>query len=112
VIFEKKGFGSAFSRSAMLIKTRWWNTFLINVVGIIIIWTVNMVISIPTFITGLSRNIFNTEITQIEYPDWYWVLIAVSTIVSSILYIILYTFLAFQYFNLDEEGKELNQIGI
>jgi hypothetical protein len=112
VIFEKKGFGRAFSRSAMLVKTHWWNTFLINVVGIIIIWTVNMVISIPTFITGLSRNVFNTEITQIEYPDWYWVLIAVSTIVSSILYIILYTFLAFQYFNLDEEGKELNQIGI
>jgi hypothetical protein len=107
LIFEKKGLANAFIRSSALIKTQWWNTFLINIVGIIIIWTVSMIISIPTMITGFSKNIFNHDMASVEYPDWYWVLIALSTIVSSVLYIILYTFLAFQYFNLDEETKKL-----
>lgn len=108
LIFEKKGFGNAFSRSSLLIKTQWWNTLLINIVGIIIIWTVSLIMSIPTMITGLSKNIFNPDSAPVEYPDWYWVLIAISTIVSSVLYIVPYTFLAFQYFNLDEETKNLN----
>jgi hypothetical protein len=111
LIFEKKGFGNAFSRSSSLIRQQWWNTLLINIVGIIIIWTVSMIMSIPTMITGLSKNILNPDLAPVEYPDWYWVLIAISTIVSSALYIIPYTFLAFQYFNLDEQSKELNHIG-
>lgn len=111
LIFEKKGFANAFSRSASLIRQQWWNTLLINIVGIIIIWTVSMIMSIPTMITGLSKNILNRDLAPVEYPDWYWVLIAISTIVSSALYIIPYTFLAFQYFNLDEQSKELNHIG-
>jgi hypothetical protein len=111
LIFEKKGFANAFSRSASLIRQQWWNTLLINIVGIIIIWTVSMIMSIPTMITGLSKNILNPDLAPVEYPDWYWVLIAISTIVSSALYIIPYTFLAFQYFNLDEQSKELNHIG-
>ncbi|GAB1450323.1 hypothetical protein MASR2M47_03790 [Draconibacterium sp.] len=111
LIFEKKGFGNAFSRSSSLLRMQWWNTLLINVVGIIIIWTVSMIISIPTMITGFSKNIFNPDLAPVEYPDWYWVLIAISTIISSALYIIPYTFLAFQYFNLDEQSNELNHIG-
>jgi len=34
-------------------------------------------------------------------------LLGISTVVSSILYIITYTFLAFQYFNLDEHAKNI-----
>jgi hypothetical protein len=105
LIFEKKGFANAFSRSSSLIKTQWWNTLLINIVAIIIIWTVGIIISIPTMIMGFSKNIFNPDAETVVYPDWYWVLIAVSAIVSSVLYIIPYTFLAFQYFNLEEETK-------
>ncbi len=105
LIFEKKGFGSAFSRSSSLIKMQWWNTLLLNIAGIIIIWTVGLIMSIPTMISGLTNNIFKPDLAPVEYPDWYWVLIAVSTIVSSVLYIIPYTFLAFQYFNLDEQSK-------
>ncbi len=107
LIFEKKGLANAFIRSSALVNKQWWNTLLINIVGIIIIWTVSMIMSIPTMITGFSKNIFNHDMAPVEYPDWYWVLIAFSTIVSSVLYIILYTFLAFQYFNLDENTEEL-----
>jgi hypothetical protein len=105
LIFERKGLGSALTRSAFLVNSQWWNTFLINIVGLIIIWVIGFIMSIPTFITGLSVNIFNQSQAPVEYPDWYWVLIGVSTVVSSVLYIIPYTFLAFQYFNLDEQTK-------
>ncbi len=108
LIFEKKGMGNAFSRSSSLIKTQWWNTLLINIAGIIIIWTASIIMSIPTMLTGLTQNIFNPEVTPVEYPDWYWVLIGVSTIISSLFYIIPYTFLAFQYFNLDERTKKID----
>ena len=108
LIFEKQGIGKAFSRSSTLIKTQWWNTLLLNILGIIIIWTAGLIMSIPTMITGLTKNLFNPDLNPVEYPQWYWALIVISTIVSSVLYIIPYTFLAFQYFNLDEETKILN----
>ena len=107
LIFEKKGLGNALIRSALLVKSQWWNTFLINIVGLIIIWVVSLIMSIPTMIAGLSVNIFSQSQTPTEFPDWYWVLIGISTVVSSILYIIPYTFLAFQYFNLDEQTKNI-----
>jgi len=47
-IFEKKGLGSALIRSAFLVKSEWWNTFLINIVGIVMIWTVSFIMSIPS----------------------------------------------------------------
>jgi hypothetical protein len=105
LIFEKKGLGNALMRSVYLVKSDWWNTFLINIVGIIMIWTVGLIMSIPTMITGFSVNIFSPAQTPVEYPDWYWVLIGASTVISSILWIIPYTFLAFQYFNIDERTK-------
>jgi len=107
LIFEKKGLGNALIRSTLLVKLQWWNTFLINIVGLIIIWTVSFIMSIPTMIAGLSVSIFSPGQTPTEFPDWYWVLIGISTVVSSILYIIPYTFLAFQYFNLDEQAKNI-----
>ncbi len=107
LIFEKKGFGSAFSRSSSLIKIQWWNTLLLNIAGVIMIWTVSFIMSIPTMITGFTKGIFNPDLAPAEYPNWYWVMIAISTVVSSVLYIIPYTFLAFQYFNLNEEAKKL-----
>jgi len=105
LIFEKKGLGNALIRSTLLVKSDWWNTFLINIVGIVIIWTAGFLMSIPSILTGLSAGVFNQGQIPAEYPDWYWVLIGASTVVSSILWIIPYTFLAFQCFNLDERTK-------
>ncbi len=105
LIFEKNGIGNALLRSAFLVKYQWWNTFLINVVGFIIIWTAGTIISLPIMITGLSGTIFNPAEKQVEYPDWAWILIGFSTVITSVLWIIPYTFLAFQYFNLEEQIK-------
>ena len=105
LIFEKKGMGNALMRSVYMLKSDWWNTFLINIVGLIMVSTVGLIMSIPTMINGFSVNIFSPTQTPVEYPDWYWVLIGASTVISSILWIIPYTFLAFQYFNIDERTK-------
>ncbi len=107
LIFERKGLGNSIIRSASLVNSQWWNTLLVNIVGIVIIWVISLIMSIPTLITGLSINIFGQNQSPVEYPDWYWVIIGISTVVSSVFYIVPYTFLAFQYFNLDEQSKKV-----
>ncbi len=107
LLFERKGLGNSLIRSASLVNSQWWNTLLVNIVGIVIIWVISLIMSIPTLITGLSINIFGQNQSLVEYPDWYWVIIGISTVVSSVFYIVPYTFLAFQYFNLDEQTKKI-----
>ena len=105
-IFEKRGLGNAVMRSALMVRFSWWNTFLLNLIGIIIIWVISMFLSLPTMLAGVSQNILSMEEpVAINYPTWYWVLSGLTSVISSLLMIILYTFLAFQYFNLDERTK-------
>lgn len=106
LIFEKKGIGNAFTRSWMLVNSQWWNTLLINLAGIIMVYTVSFVLSIPSMIAGVSSTILSLQETgAVQYPQWYWVLTGLSVIVSALFWIIPYTLLAFQYFNLDERTK-------
>lgn len=107
IIFERKGLGNAFHRSAFLVNSQWWNTLLINITGILIIWAAGFMMTIPVMVSGLSVNIFEPNPAPVEYPDWYWILNGVSTVVSSVLWIIPYTFIAMQYFNLDERIKQI-----
>lgn len=105
-ILEKKTLGHAVTRSMFLVSKQWWNTFIINLTGLIIVWMAGFALSIPSMIAGLSANIFNVDgKLNGEYPEWYWFLIGLSTVISSLLWIIPYTFLALQYFNLDEQTK-------
>lgn len=102
-IFEKQGFNNAVIRSAKLVNSFWWNTFILNFTGIVLIWAVGFVFTIPSLIAGISVNIFELNgVVQPDLPTWFWILNGVSTIFSSVLWIIPYTFLAFQYFNLEE----------
>jgi len=106
IIFEKKGLGNAMTRSWNLVQSQWWNTFLLNIVGVIFIWIAGFILSVPAILSGLTTTIFSLKETgTIEYPQWYWVLNGISTIVSALLWIVPATFLALQYFNLDEAEK-------
>jgi len=107
LIFERKGLGNALMRSTLLVNTQWWSTFLINITGIILIWTASFVMSVPAVISGVAGNILDSNPPPTEYPDWYLILIGVSTVVSSVLWIIPYTFLAMQFFNLQERMKPI-----
>lgn len=106
IIFEKRGVGNALSRSWSLVHSQWWNTFLLNLIAFLIIMATSFVLSIPSIIAGVGSSVISMKETgTINYPDWYWVLLAISTIITSVLWLIPYTFLAFQYFNLDERTK-------
>jgi hypothetical protein len=110
-MFEKKGLGNAFSRSWILVKSQWWNTFLLNIIGVIIIWAMSFVLSLPSLIIGVGTNVLNSiESGPVEQPQSYWILIGLTTIISSLFWIIPYTFLAMHYFNLDERTKPRNSI--
>ena len=104
IIFEKKGIGNAFSRSWYLVNKQWVNTFLINLSGLLIIWGTSLFFLIPSMIAG--SVITFTGIQQggtVEYPQWYWLTIGVSSTISTIFGVISYTFIAFQYFNINEQ---------
>ena len=106
VIYEKKGLGNAIARSWQLVHSQWWNNFLLGLLAFAIIMAASFVLSIPSMIAGVSSTVFNMqEANNTNYPNWYWVSIAVSTIITSLLWILPYTFFAFQYFNLDERTK-------
>lgn len=100
-IFEKHGFNKAVIRSVTLVNSQWWNTLILNFVGIVIIWAVGFIFTIPSLIAGISLNLFDGS-AQPVLPTWYWILSGASTVFSSVLWIVPYSFLAFQYFNLEE----------
>jgi len=111
-VFQKKGISHAFSYSWLLVRTQWWNTLLINVLGVLIVYAIGMVFSIPSFIFGVARGI-TTAITETapDYPEWYWALNAFSSAAMTIAMIIPFTFQAFQFFNLEERvnpKKDIN----
>ena len=106
VLFERKGIGNALSRSLFLVNKQWFNTFIVNFSGFLIIWIIGLFLSIPAMIAGFATTL--TSVQQggiIEYPQWYWILVGVSTVVSTLLCVIIYTFIAFQYFNINECTK-------
>ena len=102
-VFRKNGIGNAFSDSWMLVKTQWWNTFLINLIGILIVYAIGVVFSIPAMVMGIAGGFAAAASdSPLNYPNWYWALSAISSVVTSIVMIIPFTFQAFQYFNLEE----------
>lgn len=104
-IFDKKGISDALSRSWKLVNTSWWNTLLLNIIGIAIFYAVGLILSIPSMIMGVSSTLFSTEMTNpADYPNWFWVLSAISSVISTIVLVVPFTFQAFQYFNLAERN--------
>uniref|UniRef100_UPI0032171B86 hypothetical protein n=1 Tax=uncultured Draconibacterium sp. TaxID=1573823 RepID=UPI0032171B86 len=102
-IYEKKGLNDALSRSWKLVNSQWWNTLILNLLAVVMIWVVSMIFTLPTMIMGISKSMFSPGLTNpVDFPNWYWVLTGISAAVSTLLMIIPFTFQAFQYFNLKE----------
>lgn len=105
-VYSKKGIGFALSRSWNLVRIQWWNTLLINLLGLLIVYAIGVVFSLPATLMGVAGGIAAAATdSPLDYPDWYWALTAVSSAVTSILLIIPLTFQVFQYFNLEERVK-------
>lgn len=105
-IYEKKSLSEALSRSWKLVNIQWWNTLIINLLGIIMVWIVSKIISLPGVVLGTSDSLLSAVPTEPQqHPTWYWVLSGLSVAIGTILLIIPYTFQAFQYFNLKEREE-------
>lgn len=109
-VFEKKGLNEALTSSWKLVNTQWWNTLLINLLGIVFVYFVDILFSIPGMFMGSAGSFLSAtpEIDIADYPQWFWVLNGISTVVTTVLLIIPYTFSAFQYFNLKERTEAGN----
>ena len=107
IVVEKKGVGHALARSWKLVNFQWLNTFVVNLVGLLFLLATGFALSIPAMVSGISTSLAGSLQGQtIEYPTWYWIMLGITTVISSFLYIVPYVFIAFQYFNLIERGKK------
>jgi hypothetical protein len=103
-IFENKGLGYSLLRSWALVKRQWWATFALNVIGILFVWLASITISLPAvFYDAFSGNVAS-ELAVI--PPWRWWVSGLSVVGSSVTAVVVFIFLAFQYFNLTEREKE------
>ncbi len=102
-IFEKKGLSESLSISWRLVMSQWWSTFLINLLGLVLAYSAGMLLSLPGMFMGVASNVTDGVVQNpAEYPQWYWVINGISSVMTITLLIIPYTFQAFQYFNLKE----------
>ncbi|MFV0589877.1 MAG: hypothetical protein ACK5M7_00695 [Draconibacterium sp.] len=103
VIFEKKGISEAISKSWRLVNSQWWNTLALNIAAVLMLYAAGTILSLPTIILGFSTGLFApANVNPAEFPDWYWIWSSVVSVVSTFLGVIPITFLAFQYFNLEQ----------
>jgi hypothetical protein len=103
LLFTKQGLGSAFRRSWSWVHAQWWNTLLLNVVALLMVFGAGYLLSLPATLAVTASDLSGLNQTApVNYPQWYWVASGIQVVFSSLLYIVPYTFLAFHYFNLNE----------
>ena len=107
VLFEKNNLGQSMQRAFKLVHIQWWNTLLINITGIAIIYFAVVILSLPLALleNGTPAGLPETETVSAGYSVSYWVWAGISSVITSLLWVVPYTFLAMQYFNLDERSK-------
>lgn len=106
-LFEKNSLGQSMQRSFRLVHVQWWNTFVLNITGVAIIYFAGLILSLPAVIfgNGTPDAVPDTETVTAGFSVSYWIWIGISSVITSLLWVVLYTFLAMQYFNLDERLK-------
>lgn len=107
VLFEKNNLSQSMQRTFRLVHVQWWNTLLINISGIALVYFAGVLLSLPTvlFDSGSPDAIPDSETVQAGFSVSYWVWIGITSVITSLLWLVPYTFLALQYFNLDERSK-------
>jgi hypothetical protein len=106
MMFEGKGMSSAFSRSFDLTKQDWWVTLAIILVSFIIVYILSLLLSIPAMILGIKSvftNFKNIQQSQeMNFPISVYIVSAITSLATYLLFIIPFTTIAIQYFSLVE----------
>ncbi len=105
-IYERKGIYPALMRSFTLTRKAWWQTLVINLTGILILWGVNILLTLPLSATHTALGAASAGNAAVPITEnWQWIYMGASLAISSLFSIFGYLFLAFQYFNLDSRFK-------
>lgn len=102
--FEETDFGSTWTRCFQLIRDKWWSTFgLILVMGIIVGF-IGIIFALPA---GLIAFLTGAKMLPDVSVVWFILGNVISLVGKTILNVILYTAIGFQYTNLVErqEGR-------
>jgi hypothetical protein len=103
VIMENCSFGYAFSKCFKLVKGRWWNTFGVVVVTLVIVYAVFLLITIPFSMLSGSVLTFIPYKVSIITVIFYTILISVFQIIQ----ILPLTASAVTYFSYAEEKESV-----
>lgn len=105
-VFEKIGFGDAFSRSFKLIGKKWWLTLGLIIVAGLMIGMISYIMYIPMFafsFKDLFTNMQNPEaLEEFVFPKYIFVSYILYYIVYFLLQSIPFILLSFHYFSLVE----------
>lgn len=109
LIYEKKGFGYALSRSFNLTHKKFWWTLLLVLVVFAMTWILNFILGLPNSIIALSIQFNQGSIESMQYIQI--ALTIITTTISIVFQLIPMLAIAFQYFSIVEEfeGKGLEQ---
>ncbi|MDW3193530.1 MAG: hypothetical protein R8G66_14240 [Cytophagales bacterium] len=110
-VFEDISIGEAISKPFTLIRGKWWSTFGLLVVTIMLVSILTFAIALPIGIVIGVNEVFGSEDLLSDQSAQFWQVVS-SSVINSLSYV-LFTLpsiaLAFQYFNLTErtEGRGL-----
>ncbi|MDQ3395508.1 MAG: hypothetical protein M3512_15560 [Bacteroidota bacterium] len=117
-IFEGEGVGTAFSKSFSLIKDKWWSTFGLIIITMLIASVISYIFFIP-FYAMMIGSMFSTmsegndpEAALAIFSSWYTTVgMSIMMVGSYITYLIPIIAIGFQYFNLSErmDGKGIRK---
>ncbi|MGN6639730.1 MAG: glycerophosphoryl diester phosphodiesterase membrane domain-containing protein [Mucilaginibacter sp.] len=103
VISENSGFGHAFNKCFKLVRRRWWNTFGVVLVSVIIVYAIFLLITIPFSILSGSMLTFLPYNVSIVTVILYIVLLSVFQLMQ----ILPLTSAAVTYFSYAEEKENI-----
>ncbi len=102
--FEDTDFGATWSRCFQLIRNKWWSTFGLIVVMTLIVAVVGIIFSLPAAVIG-----FLTGAKLLPNVSVVWLMLGnvINQIGRTLLNVVIYTAIGFQYTNLVErqEGR-------
>ncbi len=106
-VFENRSAGYSLVRSWMLVKSQWWVTFSLAIIGILFMWMVSIVFTLPVFIIESFPSRFANPENQVTgLHHWRWIVTGIAVVLSSFAALFPMTLMAMQYFNLLERERE------
>ncbi len=106
-VFENRQPGYSLARSWMLVRRQWWVTLSLAIIGILFMWLVSIIFTLPIFVQNTFQSLQPLAAEKTAgMPLWHMIVTGIAVVVSSFAAIVPMTMMSLQYFNLLEREKE------